>query len=230
MTRMTRNARTLLCALSVLAASDSAEQDLRALIATRDLYIDAARADLTRTTQILVGRNGDMIMRQMDDGHIRIFDAQGNPFTFGRRGIGPNEFSNLREAGFVGDTLWAADISLRRITFISPSRTTIRIADYPPFLLTDAPGGPIQTSTSYPAAIYSDGTLLMHASPRPTTGTGGGVAGRGSAAAGGAGAGGATGAASGATTVVPARSGRAQVPPLGIAGFALCSAAGAHEC
>jgi hypothetical protein len=168
---------TPLLVIGALRIEAAGAQALRTLTATRDLYVDANTADLTRITGMLVGRNGDIIMRQMSDGLIRYFDSRGTPFTFGRMGDGPNEFRNLREAGFVGDTVWAADIGLGRVTLISPSRTSIRMYDFPRVITTPGPNGPYTTSASFPVAIYSDGSHLMWLSTVLQGGMGGGIAG-----------------------------------------------------
>jgi hypothetical protein len=159
-----------LFALALSIPASAPAQNIRVLTATRDLHIDAARADLSRVTSLLVGRNGDIIMRQMSDGNIRYFSAQGTPFTYGRQGDGPGEFRNLREAGFVGDTLWAADIAARRVTFVSPARTTLRTMDYPSVITTQTPVRAFTSSANFPVAIYADGSRLMYAG---SIGTGG---------------------------------------------------------
>jgi hypothetical protein len=177
---MTQRVRLLIVALAVTVCPGLiGAQAPRNLVATRDLFIDANRADILRAPDLLVARNGDMIMRQMLEGFIRYFDARGAPATFGRQGDGPNEFRNIRAMGFLGDTIWAADISHRRVTFISPSRSPLRTVDYPSFITTSTPNGAQTTGAAFPLAIYSDGSYLMYTSSIPVAGGGGGT--RGSA-------------------------------------------------
>ncbi|MGH7582589.1 MAG: hypothetical protein ACREL5_05135 [Gemmatimonadales bacterium] len=101
------------------------------LSATRDLDIDAASADLSRTSWMTVSRSGDILVAQMDDGVIKVFSPAGQSRTIGHKGGGPGEFARLTRLGWIGDTLWTLDPANNRITFFGPDYKLLRTIPEP---------------------------------------------------------------------------------------------------
>lgn len=63
------------------------------------------------------------VMQQREQG-VRVFDARGRHVrTIGRDGGGPGEFRGLAAIGFLGDTLWSYDSSLRRLSYFAADGT-----------------------------------------------------------------------------------------------------------
>jgi hypothetical protein len=95
--------------------------------------------------------DGTIVVADQSASHVRFFDAGGRLLrTVGRRGAGPGEFDLLLWLGrCAGDTLFAWDYGLRRMTVISPSGAIVRQTSFPagdelaraPTTLTCSPGG-----------------------------------------------------------------------------------------
>jgi len=125
----------LLVSLPVLA------QGPPTLRLTRDLRIDAAEHDLSPVVFLAVAPNGTIVVSQPQDGLLRFFDARGTSLgTFGRKGRGPGEFTDLSRSAWIGDTLWVADFSTRRFTLVAPDRTLLRTVPYLQAVMIPAPG------------------------------------------------------------------------------------------
>ncbi len=77
---------------------------------------------------------GSVFVRAGGEASVFVFEADGS-FTgeLGRRGRGPGEFQTLGSIGVHGDTLWAADLSLGRVTRFLPGGEVLE---------TISPGGP----------------------------------------------------------------------------------------
>jgi hypothetical protein len=75
---------------------------------------------LTTVGSISVGPRGALYVVQYADNLIRVFDSAGKPMSsIGRRGQGPGEFQGIASIGFLADTLYATDISSRRVSFFA---------------------------------------------------------------------------------------------------------------
>jgi hypothetical protein len=102
-------------------------------LAVEESRIDATTADLSRASYLLVARNGDILVGQTEDGHIKVFGQDGSISTIGRSGGGPGEFNRLTRIGWLGDSLWTLDPGLMRISLFGPDYEFVR--SYP------SPGG-----------------------------------------------------------------------------------------
>ncbi|MEJ2206176.1 MAG: hypothetical protein P8170_18945, partial [Gemmatimonadota bacterium] len=108
-----------------------------------DLY-DVAGAVRLSDGKIVVGDGGS--------GRVRFFDRDGGPLgSVGGRGEGPGEFVLLQSLGVGhGDTVWAYDFQLQRMSFFTAPGTLTRVVSLRPRL----PSG-------VPVGYLTDGTLLL---------------------------------------------------------------------
>lgn len=114
-----------------------------------------------------VSPKGLIAVGQRDDASVRVYDAQGAlRYRFGRRGEGPGEFRQLGAwSGWLGDTLWVIDPSLRRLTVIASSG---RLAHVIPFPTSNSashtsPPAPPRQGDVYVAGVRPNGGLLLAA-------------------------------------------------------------------
>jgi hypothetical protein len=136
---------------------------------TPELRIDAVEQDLSPIGWLAVGSDGHMAISQQQDGLVRFFDVNGRALgTFGRKGQGPGEFQSLFRYGWLADTLFVADPSTHRFTFVSPRREPIRSQSWltTVSLRGDAAASARFTST-FPRAVYADGSQLLTANVAP---------------------------------------------------------------
>jgi hypothetical protein len=125
-------------------------------IGSRD---DSATA-LTAIGQITVGPDGSLHVQQPRELLIRVFDSGGRFVrTIGRSGRGPGEFEMLNAIGWVVDTLYAIDYSLRRVTQFTPDGA--HIGSFPIFYH----AGSDRSSGIPPIALLQDGLLLARTEP-----------------------------------------------------------------
>ena len=134
----------------------------------REVFIDAADNDLSPITWLAVGRDGSIAISQHQDLNIRFYSSRGvSTGTFGRKGHGPGEFAYMNMHGWVGDTLWVADLETRRFTFISTSGALLRTQPWPQGVV--FPENAPQPRPSFlgvpPWAFYRDGKILTAAYP-----------------------------------------------------------------
>ena len=156
----------IVVAAAVLTSEASvagAQSSVRNWTLTPVLRIDGEKHDLISPTFVLVDRAGRMLLGQGQDNQIVMFDASGKRAgTIGRTGSGPGEFRMLTEAGFVGDSLWAYDIGLRRTTVFTPTNRYARAIS----LTSVSTAGSEFAATGLlyepqTRAVYGDGTLLV---------------------------------------------------------------------
>ena len=106
-----------------------------------ELRLDAQAEDFSAVSFIYVGPDGRMAIPLRQDRQIRIYDAAGERIgAVGREGEGPGEFSFVGRVGFIGDTLWANDRQLGRVTFFAPDGAVLRTWS-PEEVLLDPPDG-----------------------------------------------------------------------------------------
>jgi len=83
--------------------------------------------EFTRIVAAAVSPDGQVHVVQFGEPVVRVYDSRGRHVrTIGRDGEGPGEFRALIALGFLGDTLWTYDRSLRRISYFAPSGAFIR--------------------------------------------------------------------------------------------------------
>ena len=153
--------------LSILATRASAQASAREFSRTRDLTIDGSAADLVGISSLSVSPNGLIAVGQRDDASVRVYDAQGAlRYRFGRRGEGPGEFRQLGAwSGWLRDTLWVIDPSLRRLTFVASSSSLARVSPFPASNSAShtSPPTPPRQGDVYVAGVRPDGGLLLAA-------------------------------------------------------------------
>ena len=109
-----------------------------AMLTLRDTFrISAEDADLTMVGYFTVSPDGRMVVTQPRDGQIKVFADSGPPLVVGRSGEGPGEFSNLTRIGWVGDTLWALDPNLMRVSRFDRDFTFLGATPHPMELVLD---------------------------------------------------------------------------------------------
>jgi hypothetical protein len=130
-----------------------------------DLRLDGNDLDLVHITALRVAHDGTIVVLQPQAFAIRFFDASGRPLgSVGRQGGGPGEFQLMAKNGWMGDTLWVSDATLKRISLFTPDRQFVRdislgiarpaaadVARFPQFGFVD------------PRAVYTDGSMLATA-------------------------------------------------------------------
>jgi hypothetical protein len=71
---------------------------------------------------IAVAPDGDVYVSQPGEFDIKVFDTQGHLVrTIGHLGDGPGGFQTIMEIGFLGDTLYAVDLALGRVSLFTTS-------------------------------------------------------------------------------------------------------------
>jgi hypothetical protein len=122
----------VLLSLLTAAACDDAERTPLAQLplrsATPELRIgsvDDAETALTAVRDMAVDDAGRIITAHPQEHSILVHDAAGERIArLGGEGEGPGEFQRLGTIGLVGDTLWAFDYGLYRITYFSVGHGT----------------------------------------------------------------------------------------------------------
>jgi hypothetical protein len=133
------------------------------------------REGFSRIRQIFVDREGRAFVFDDMDFQMRVFDREGQElYRFGGRGDGPGEFQILPGFELEGDTLWAVETLVRRLTVFERSGRVLgtgRIEAVPVWV---APGF---MGLVMPRWLLEDGTFLgdvrftMQATPsRPAPG------------------------------------------------------------
>lgn len=128
-----------------------------------DLRIDPASADLTSGGIMIVARNGDILLTQTQDNNIRVFGHDGSMTTIGRAGGGPGEFRRIIRAGLIGDTVWALDPVLGRISYFGPDYRFLRAVKDPGTGMDIGPENPVHMLSIQ--AVLPDGMLRAIAHP-----------------------------------------------------------------
>ena len=89
---------------------------------------DADDPDLgfSRVGSVAVSPDGRVFVVESQDLEIRVFDSTGQLIgRMGRRGEGPGEFENPPQIGLVGDTVWAYEAFIDRLTLFRTDGTLI---------------------------------------------------------------------------------------------------------
>lgn len=124
---------------------------------------------LTTPGTVAVGPDGNLYVSQPSDQQIRVYGPGGDLLRMiGGQGGGPGEFERMATFGFLGDTLYASDVRLRRLTLMTLSGAVIATVNMaasldPPFspgvlqtLFTDGTG---TMSPSFPSDLISSGSI-----------------------------------------------------------------------
>lgn len=157
--------RVALLVAAALSPIALAAQTPKALTITRDLLISPEEADLSAGGFMAVSPRGQILVPQMDDNLIKVFNPDGTTRTIGRKGSGPGEFQRVTRIGFIGDSLWALDPSLARISIFGPDFKHARTFAEP---LSAMKATEDQAVSFYIQAVLPGGDLRAMAGLRPT--------------------------------------------------------------
>jgi len=145
--------------------NDHAEPGSQVAVLSEEVRIDGYAEDLVPIGDVRIGPGGQIVVAQPQERRVRFYDESGSPQgSFGRPGEGPGEFAALSGIGYVADTLWMWDGSLRRMTLVSPEFEIVRTF----FLsssLQDTPAELTGMVSLYPRGIGTDGDLIVQFSP-----------------------------------------------------------------
>jgi hypothetical protein len=113
-------------------------------------------AGFSRIAYVDVDRDGNVFVGEGLDTEIRVYSPEGELLRrIGRQGEGPGEFQRLPRFGIHGDTVWAYDLGLRRITLFDRTGTLLATAQ--------AQGVQVPLPSGYgwvmPWAVRPDGTF-----------------------------------------------------------------------
>ncbi len=112
---------------------------------------------LTYITGMAVGPEGRIYSAHPRESLIRIHGPDGwLAATIGGPGEGPGEFRSLRAIGLVGETLWAFDAGLSRVSYFTAAGDLIRTLDIPIHFR----GSPAEKSPPRPMGVLQDGRVL----------------------------------------------------------------------
>jgi len=90
------------------------------LVLDRIVPLDPTR--VFDVTDVLIGKDGAIYVRQEETANISAFTASGEFVrTIGLRGTAPGRFLGAGLLGWVGDTLWSTDYTTRRIEYYHPT-------------------------------------------------------------------------------------------------------------
>ncbi|MBA4158218.1 MAG: 6-bladed beta-propeller [Gemmatimonadetes bacterium] len=145
----------------LLSASGAAAQERpwRLVQEQRIGSLDDERTSLTRVPIVAVAPDLTLYVAQPMESLIRVFDSSGRYVrSIGRGGEGPGEFRLLGRMGLRGDTLWAVDLRLNRI-----SRFSAEGRHYSSDRLAPSPLGEEFQSTP-PLGYLSDGSIVAQPS------------------------------------------------------------------
>ncbi|MCI0434466.1 MAG: 6-bladed beta-propeller [Gemmatimonadetes bacterium] len=117
---------------------------------------------LTRVGQVVIAEDGRFFVSQPMDQSVLAFDAAGRRHaTIGRQGRGPGEFQGLGWIGLLRDTLYVADVQLRRISFFSLDGSLLSSVPWQSQALAEATGPLVHFGPTVPQLLLADGTALV---------------------------------------------------------------------
>ena len=142
----------------------AARSDLRAHL---ELRIDEAHNPewpLTRVGDVVISDDGRLFVSQPEVPAVYVLGEAGRVMgTIGRRGEGPGGFIQLAAIGLLGDTLFASDPSLGRVSFFTLDGDFIRsrqwVADMEPQRIED--GFQLLLLGAPPVALFTNGSALV---------------------------------------------------------------------
>lgn len=130
--------------------------------------LDGPGTTLTYVTGMAV-HEGRIYSAHRRESSILVHGPDGERLArIGRTGEGPGEFRGLGAIGFLGDTLWARDFQLSRLSYFTPRGQLIRTITIP-IRMPQGGDGPLPPGSlpPRPAAVLPDGRI-MGASPAPS--------------------------------------------------------------
>ena len=152
----------LLRCLVLLAVTPLSAQDLPVRRLVEASRVDATEHDLVGINFMAVSARGVVALGQPDDGGVRLIHPDGRVTAFGRSGEGPGEFRTPGRLGWLGDTLWIADPTLRRVTYVAPDGTLLRVTPLPrEDQIAASSTTPMSVSIVIQYGAYPNGDLLL---------------------------------------------------------------------
>ena len=94
---------------------------------TCDAVITPSDSGGGRVGRVAEGPNGRLAWTDGRASEFLIRDATGKVRTVGRSGSGPGDFQRVSQLGWFGDTVWASDGRLPRVTFFSDTGRLLRV-------------------------------------------------------------------------------------------------------
>jgi hypothetical protein len=130
-----------------------------------ELRIDGFAHDLVpidTTFRVAVAKDGTIAIAQLQEARVRFFSPDGREVgSVGRRGQGPGEFDRAWRLGWIADTLYAHDSTLRRFTLIDPDLNYVRYVHVPTSArpAPDLVGRIPAFNAFFGGALYADGSV-----------------------------------------------------------------------
>jgi hypothetical protein len=155
----------LLLAAPLSNAGAQSAPPMRPLI--EELRIDGSAHEWKQIKAIRSGPAGHILVGEAIGKSIRLFSPSGQLVrTLGRPGQGPGEFLNASTFGTLGDTIWAGDGGLNRVTFFALSGNVLGTmrTDSGLMRVRDSTGKVVhipRMSAAAPVVLYRDGTALV---------------------------------------------------------------------
>ncbi len=138
-------------------ACESAPSPAAASRLVEELRLDANAEDFSALGRVYVGPRGNVAVFLPQDAKVRIYDSTGRRLaTAGGRGQGPGEFVAMAVGGWVGDSVWVYDGAERRVTYLGPDGTPVRIAS----VAVSTTIGKRNLEFFAPRAAFADGSLI----------------------------------------------------------------------
>lgn len=160
-----RGLRTLqatagICAGLISAAPGAAQNNSVAERQLRLLRRLVTEVEGVQATRVAVAEDGRVLVADPSAPTVWVYPSgPGEPARIGRRGQGPGEFGFPGAIGLVGDSLWAADLALRRLSVFRLDGSLVR----------DEPLGAISIGPRrlppVPRALLPDGRIVAVVEP-----------------------------------------------------------------
>lgn len=120
---------------------------------------DDPEQSLVRVGDVRIAGDGRLYVTQPTDRQVRVYAPDGTlERTIGQNGEGPGEFRTISGLGFRGDTLYASDAALNRVTFFGRDGEVIRSEQWPASMIAATNGG---FMAGAPQVLRADGSGLV---------------------------------------------------------------------
>jgi hypothetical protein len=141
---------------AVVLAGNLHAQAPRAVTLVREVVIGGAASgdvyQFTRIRWLLPLRDGGVVAVESRERRLRVFGSDGRFVrTIGRSGGGPGEFELMHAAGMLGDTIWVADVGLRRATLFDGAGKVLQTVRF-------AAGGGGVGKSNVVEGLFADGS------------------------------------------------------------------------
>jgi hypothetical protein len=122
------------------------------------LRLDGNAENLEEVNSLAISNDGEVALVQPASATLLVFGSDGTrQWSAGRSGRGPGEFVRPTIVGWRGDTLWASDPSLKRLTFFHDGEL-VRTSIVSPVSVRRGDGS--AQALFYPMAVQSGDTLV----------------------------------------------------------------------